>query len=190
MQPHRLSPPALVCPTHLGSPTHLFHNPACSLLGFPSPLSSAHRSQGPRGPASSSRQCPPPTPVPPSRTSAVSARTYLAPLSGTQRPSWLCPSCLLSAPEEMGLSPPPRLRKGAPHAPQNAPPPHWCPLPRNGLLSVLQLLTFTHVQGERQWTTINLVFPERTWQRAGSESPWASRPPLPGSAFRSHILPV
>lgn len=66
------------------------------------------------------------------------------------------------------------------------PPPSLCPLPRNCLLPVPQSPhTHSHACGEKQWTTINLVFPERMaeghesssgqFQRMLSASPAASQ---------------
>ena len=60
--------------------------------------------------------------------------------------------------------------------------------------------SLTCERGEQQWTTINLVFPERRWlsamshpqgnSRECSASPAASQGMKVGSVFRSHILPL
>lgn len=81
------------------------------------------------------------------------------------------------------------LRKGTPPVPENCPWPGTAPSPG---LSVPQLLTLIHVQGEQQRPTISLVFPAETARASLSHPQGSSRrrpglrpPPRGGGDVRS-----
>lgn len=181
------------CLSGVWSPVHLFLNPAQQPPPVPRvpllcPQKLFQTSPQPSGFGTASVQ------VPHSCSVFPMSGMWRASLSAGRGP----PGCLLSLPQtrwSSALLAPERATAcsqgslSSIRAPTQEVPPDG--------LSVPQLLTLIHVQGEQQWTTINLVFPERRWQRAGSESPsgqFQRRLGLPchpsGKCVQTHILPL
>ena len=197
------SPQALACPRDLWSPSHLLLNPAQQPPRFPKSavFCPQKRFQISLLPVRLLNHLCPILPLlhhlpMPGKRKAVGNTICRASLRAGQR----SPTLFFSLPLMRWRSDL-RLRKGTPHAPKNAPSSLCAPCP--GTASSLfhsHSHSLTCERGEQQWTTINLLFPERRWLRAMSHPqgnfrecsafPAASQGMKVGSVFRSHILPL